>query len=519
MSHVSQQRPNTAPETPPQLLQRNPASSSVTPTFARSIHEPANAQILSPDVKTPTTPHPKPDLTDIFTPGQATTSSTPATAGSETTPAQWSKSKRKPVPGLLVLPSSSLNETVPASHPFARSVSSIKSSSIEEPASTPLSPRHGPLPPRRQGAHSRNVSLNRKGSPLSPAESTLSESSGLFWASDQPVNTPKSGGEMEVLKGDQSEPLTAAKALLGVGASTKQSSSADPSSKPVSQSSSGHTPPNVKSNTNPEASLSTITPPSAPVSNSPSPEPTSTVNGGQHPLRMRFDKSLPALPLGEEAASPSRPTHRQAQTGSTSSDPSTQLVTPRSTSHRFPFRSPDQEARENERTRINWPKRLGALTRAKTSKAKAKPNPDVNTGDLEAPAGLADADEDETFSVDRIPSKRRLWEAGTLFITDENGDLVCFGDMFPKMPDHVEPGQPIPKTAVFFIRHFWCGQCQDYMFASLSQLDPVALEKAGIKVIVISNGSWKIIKSYRELFKCPFPIYVDGPRKLYQLMG
>jgi hypothetical protein len=57
------------------------------------------------------------------------------------------------------------------------------------------------------------------------------------------------------------------------------------------------------------------------------------------------------------------------------------------------------------------------------------------------------------------------------------------------------------------------------MFASLSQLDPVAVEKAGIKVIVISNGSWKIIKSYKKLFKCPFPIYVDGPRKLYQLMG
>jgi hypothetical protein len=130
--------------------------------------------------------------------------------------------------------------------------------------------------------------------------------------------------------------------------------------------------------------------------------------------------------------------------------------------------------------------------------------------------------EDASFSVDRIPSKRRLWESGTLFLRDENGELVCFGDMFPKVPPPVEAGQPvppIPRTVVFFIRNFWCGQCQDFMFASISQLDPAAVEKAGIRVIIISNGSWKIIKSYKKLFNCPFPIYVDGPRKLYQLLG
>ncbi|KAK8845349.1 hypothetical protein IAR55_006062 [Kwoniella newhampshirensis] len=179
--------------------------------------------------------------------------------------------------------------------------------------------------------------------------------------------------------------------------------------------------------------------------------------------------------------------------------------------------------------------------------------------------------EEEEFDVDRIPSKRRLWEAGTCFLKDEDGKLVCFGDFFPRsnvtvpltpttLNDKQNPAtrdtsqrapipssatektfsegqqpktnsnvdvpratsdiaKPTPKTVIFFIRHFWCGQCQDYTFASLSLLDPVALEKAGIRVIIISNGSWKIIKTYKRLFKCPFPIYVDGPRRLYQLMG
>ncbi|WVR03366.1 hypothetical protein IAU60_000357 [Kwoniella sp. DSM 27419] len=191
-----------------------------------------------------------------------------------------------------------------------------------------------------------------------------------------------------------------------------------------------------------------------------------------------------------------------------------------------------------------------------TEKAKAKK------------ADPVPADDEETFSVHGLPSKRNLWEAGTCFLKDEEGQLVCFGDFFPRGtenrvrspsfsgsagatdkgkardrlvpgPAHMEksatyPGPPsistasiaasyqsstALKTVVFFIRHFWCGQCQDYTLASLSLLDPVALEKAGIRVVIISNGSWKIIKSYRKLFNCPFPIFVDGPRRLYQLMG
>lgn len=137
------------------------------------------------------------------------------------------------------------------------------------------------------------------------------------------------------------------------------------------------------------------------------------------------------------------------------------------------------------------------------------------------------------FSVDGIPSQEAIYEAGTLFLRDENGDLVCFGDLFPHPhspapiapPGDVPPGleeedlPPITKTVVFFIRHFWCGQCQDYTFASLSLLDPIAIRRAGVRVVVISNGSWKIIKAYKRVLKCPFPIYVDGPRKLYRVLG
>lgn len=172
-----------------------------------------------------------------------------------------------------------------------------------------------------------------------------------------------------------------------------------------------------------------------------------------------------------------------------------------------------------------------------------------------------DGEEEEAFSVSRPPSKRKLWEAGTHFVRDEDGRLIYFGDLFPKwdqdntqplkshtkaeaasmastaslhspsMPSSSavesksatvttsDPSRPPPKTVIFFIRNFWCGQCQDYMFASICLLDPEAIRKANIRIAIISTGSYKFIKKYRKLTKCPFPIYVDGGEKLYNLLG
>lgn len=175
---------------------------------------------------------------------------------------------------------------------------------------------------------------------------------------------------------------------------------------------------------------------------------------------------------------------------------------------------------------------------------------------------------DEEFSVDRLPEPIALWEASHCYVVDENGQKRRFGEFWD--PESVaeaprdgaaaldaressssngtRPGSvrsvatnstvktstkrkaaapvggeenfvPGRKTVVFCIRTFWCGQCQDYTLASLSQLDPAAIHAQGLNVIVIAHGSWKIIKRYREVLKCPFPIYVDQSRRLYRLLG
>ena len=148
----------------------------------------------------------------------------------------------------------------------------------------------------------------------------------------------------------------------------------------------------------------------------------------------------------------------------------------------------------------------------------------------------------QDFSVDGLVDPIKLWEASHCYVTDELGRKRRFGEFFDSSPEAQTPLGRVPpsrsssrsglsryssiaeslrsqsrkqcggeewnvpgrKTVVFYIRHFWCGQCkhcrsrfpglaaclqidfagQDFTFASLSQLDPEAISAAGINVIV-----------------------------------
>jgi hypothetical protein len=125
---------------------------------------------------------------------------------------------------------------------------------------------------------------------------------------------------------------------------------------------------------------------------------------------------------------------------------------------------------------------------------------------------------DEVFDVWRPPSQRRLWEAGTCTIRNEDGNLIPFSDLFPKWEDAPANGPP-PRVMLVFLRHFWCGPCQDYTLESISTLDTKMLAANNIKVYVLGSGHWKLLKPYRQLFRCPFPFFTDGPRRLYSLLG
>lgn len=113
------------------------------------------------------------------------------------------------------------------------------------------------------------------------------------------------------------------------------------------------------------------------------------------------------------------------------------------------------------------------------------------------------------FDQFKKPKKVELYEASLLSVRDENGHKVRFGHLFEEK-----------RTIVCFIRHFWCGQCQNYVEA-VTKVKPEVLAKFNMNLVIISNGSWKMIKSYRKLLgnACPYPIYTDRAKHVYTALG
>lgn len=65
-----------------------------------------------------------------------------------------------------------------------------------------------------------------------------------------------------------------------------------------------------------------------------------------------------------------------------------------------------------------------------------------------------------------------------------------------------------------------CSLCQDYV-DSISKIKPSILEKHNLRLIIVSNGSYKMIRSYKKVLgeACPYPIYTDRGKHVYTALG
>lgn len=154
----------------------------------------------------------------------------------------------------------------------------------------------------------------------------------------------------------------------------------------------------------------------------------------------------------------------------------------------------------------------------------ATAQPEQQSREIDAPS--------QEFTEYLPPTQDELRQAATFELLDENGKTVWFRELYPDRPGaattsagdstgftQADDRQQEPKTVVFFIRALGCGQCQDYMLASISRLDPDEIAAEQVRVVIITNGSWKGVSRYRELMGSKFPIYVDPELKLYRLLG
>lgn len=57
------------------------------------------------------------------------------------------------------------------------------------------------------------------------------------------------------------------------------------------------------------------------------------------------------------------------------------------------------------------------------------------------------------------------------------------------------------------------------MFSIANTVDPQVLKQSGINLVIISNGSFNMIKSYRQIFRTPYAVYTDPSSRIYSILG
>lgn len=125
--------------------------------------------------------------------------------------------------------------------------------------------------------------------------------------------------------------------------------------------------------------------------------------------------------------------------------------------------------------------------------------------------GATGAPEDDTKISSKPPSKSDLQRVADLPVLDASGKSHTFKSLY----------EGKPKLLIIFIRHFFCGNCQEYLRTLASVLTPESLKAlpTPTEILVIGCGQPELIPMYTKETSCPFPIYADPTKELYKVLG
>jgi len=115
---------------------------------------------------------------------------------------------------------------------------------------------------------------------------------------------------------------------------------------------------------------------------------------------------------------------------------------------------------------------------------------------------------------DDIPSAADLARIEDLLVLDAKGQSRPFKELY-------QGTGVAPRQLIIFVRHFFCGNCQEYLRELSALISPeslLALPEPTF-ITVIGCGRPDLIEMYTSTTNCPFPIYADPTRKLYELLG
>lgn len=113
-----------------------------------------------------------------------------------------------------------------------------------------------------------------------------------------------------------------------------------------------------------------------------------------------------------------------------------------------------------------------------------------------------------------IPSLETLRKIADYPVLDKDGRSRPFKSLYS--------GPMVARRVlVIFIRHFFCGNCQEFLRSLAASIATDALLQLPVPtfIAVVGCGSPSLIPMYQEVTECPFPIYSDPTKRLYSELG
>lgn len=146
-----------------------------------------------------------------------------------------------------------------------------------------------------------------------------------------------------------------------------------------------------------------------------------------------------------------------------------------------------------------------AIAPSSTSTAAAtQKDDDVNPPDFQG----------EVETNNKLPSQETLRKLEDHTVLDADGKSHTFKSLYA---GH----NTARRVLIIFVRHFFCGNCQEYLRILSTSITPEALLRLPVStfICVIGCGTPELIRSYIEETNCPFPLYADPTRRLYSELG
>ncbi|KAL4913994.1 AhpC/TSA antioxidant enzyme-domain-containing protein [Aspergillus aurantiobrunneus] len=117
-----------------------------------------------------------------------------------------------------------------------------------------------------------------------------------------------------------------------------------------------------------------------------------------------------------------------------------------------------------------------------------------------------------SVSADELPSAETLIQIAGYTVLDREGKQLPFHSIYagPNAAD---------RTLIIFVRHFFCGSCQEYLQRLSGAITPGRLSAINTSIAIVGCGDPGLIDYYAKQSRCPFPMYADPSRNLYNALG